>query len=177
MEKNISDVPSLEYYAIGQQIFEPLLSELKEVKGDRTFLQCEDGIIKCFTVLKGITYSEIEDLNGDISIILNDFKIPILTLSYNKSKFDMPITNFLPHFLPPDSCTLIHFLIEEKGYILKNFRLFGLEPKLAYGIMDAIEKTKHMNIYETLNGLNEIYSNVPQKDIEKTGIGQHFNKI
>ena len=153
-------------YAVGKQAPQEIVNQLSQLQGDRVFLGfSESGSPTAFIVIRNIKKWEVNDKKGDLTLIYQPFKIPFLVLSYKKSSFEMPITKKI------EGNALAIILIDENGYIVKNLRMLGVEPK----IIEAInKKVKELGSVQLMHGVTEVYNQYSAEEMLKGGMRQHF---
>jgi hypothetical protein len=164
-----------EIYIKNTQVPQPLLTLLKQASGDRAFFNRSETGLEAFIVLNGITKKELEEFNGSLSVIYQDYGIPFIILKYECMSFDMPL---LPNLAVDNfASSLTVYVIDSKDYILKQIRYLGLEERLATEIhsgLDTVSMLRKEAIPEFV--MRKIYPVVSRKDMLKGGIRQRFER-
>ena len=162
---------SPELIQIGKQVPPQMLKELSKVNGERAFVTYTESSMTAFVVLDGIQKSELKEFKGTVTVIYQDFEVPMLVLKYKKASFDMPLTyhgDFLPN-------ALNIYLIELNGFIMKQIRVVGLDEEISSAMAKGIEKTKGLSSKEVLTKVSiKIYPFHTAEQMCKGGVRQVF---
>ena len=165
---------SLELLQVGKQVPPQMLSELSKVNGERAFVTYTDTSMTAFIVLQDIQKSELKEFKGTLTVIYQDFEVPMLVLKYKNASFDMPLTyhgDFLPN-------ALNIYIIELNGMILKHIRRVGLDENISSAMAQGIEKTKGLTAEQVLTKVSiKIYPFYTAEQMCKGGIRQVFKRL
>lgn len=154
-------------FEVGKKI--PIEVGLEKASGERAFANI-DGSINVFLVLNNITKSEMEEFNGDLSVILQEYEVPILVLKYKSMSFDMPLL----HGNISENILNI-YIVSFPGYILKHQRMLGLNDDFFEAVktnIQSIDGMDEMSVYSIVN--RHIYPKYSPKDMCKGGVRQRF---
>lgn len=122
---------------VGKPLPEPWYSSLAAVKGERSFCVTNtSGGIDVFVVLDGISAKELDEFKGSLSVIYQDLELPFLVLKYAKMSFDMPL---LKQEKALSGNALNIYVVELKGFILRSYRVLGLNENITAHIKQGFE--------------------------------------
>lgn len=161
-----------EVYTVNRQVPKGLVDYLEKGSGERTFLRITESSINAFIVLNNITKNEIKEFKGDLSVIFQDYEIPFLTIKYKTISFNMPIINKDKSYW---TNILTVFVIDSKGYVLRQQRVLGLEKSLVDKIINGAESAARLSENEITRIVStRIYPKYSNQDMCKGGIRQRF---
>ena len=148
---------------------------LEKETGDRTFMNRSEIGIEVFIVLNSITKKEQKELKSSLSVIYQNYEIPFLILKYKHMSFDLPL---MPNTrVNTYTNRLLIYIIDSKGYVLKEQRILGLNESLADNIIAGINSISARTKEEIANiALNKIYPQYTMQQMLKGGIRQRFER-
>ncbi len=157
---------------VGKPLPEPLYGSLAAVKGERSFCVVNaGGGIDVYVVLNGISAKELEEYKGNVSVIFQDYELPFLVLKYKNDSFDMPMFR-QEHELVGNALT-IH-IVELKGFVLKGYRLLGLDEKMTAALKAGFDSVIAKASSDLLAYMPKIYAKYSAKDMCNGGVRQRF---
>lgn len=139
---------------------------------ERAFCSTDNGGFDVFIILKNITKRELKEIEGDLSVIFQDYELPMLILKYKNMSFDLALQGKLP-----DGNAMRIITVEMKEHIIKHSRLLGLSEELTTNIRKGMKFTEGMSAKDILYNLrNKIFPKYSPKDMCKGGVRQRFEK-
>lgn len=169
-----------EAFQVGKQVPKSVLSGLSMVKGDRVFATNANSgkALEIFIVMRNLLKKESKELKGPVTVIFQDFEVPFLVLKYNKMSFEAPLIDITE--IDEEKNALTVYVIDEKNYILKSFRMLGLNHAIMHSLATGVKKfnQSYPTRYERIGTVNtvlpEIYSKYSIKDMCSGGVSQSF---
>jgi hypothetical protein len=143
--------------------------------GERAFMNApEAGHVNIYLVLDNLTEEELRSLKGNLSLIVHDYEIPVLVTSFEGMSFDMPILGN-KNRIKGNAITL--YVIDLKGYVLKQMRVLGASEELAEAIHEGVlyaSKLDKITLMQTLQAV--VYPNHTPGEMLKGGVRQRFGR-
>lgn len=148
---------------------------LSKVKGDRAFLDFNNGIMCAYIVMNNIQEKEIElasSTMGVKSVFVNG--VSFMRLDYGEFDFDIPILYQEKDAIKGNALNI--FLVEENGYILRGIRTLGLSDDIMQHIGRCKETPFKSDPIEFQKRVAEIFSNYTTEALFFNGASQVFTR-
>lgn len=163
----------MELVQVGEPAPAKLAAELDKAPGERAFCAMNPGgWMDAYIVLDSITSGEAKEFAGSLSVIVQDYEVPMLVVKYKKMSFDMPLFG-----TPPCGNVLNITVIDLRNYIVRHIRHMGLSDEVMAAIrsgMAAVEGMDEISLWAIVQ--NVIYPKHTPDDMLRGGTRQRFER-